>query len=96
MPRYHHADAKEERKYIALLILDVDTRWGEWLASRLGRALPPGKEPLVPPGQEAGWAPEPVWTQRLEENPLPLPGIFKNSVVPQREHNASPLEISTG
>jgi hypothetical protein len=37
-------------------------RWGEWSASRLGRALPP-----VPIGQEAGWAPEVVWTQRLEE-----------------------------
>jgi hypothetical protein len=31
------------------------------------RALPPGEEPPVPIGQEAGWAPEPVWTQRLEE-----------------------------
>jgi hypothetical protein len=40
---------------------------GEWSASRPGRALPPGKEPLVPIGQGAGWAPEPVWTQRLEE-----------------------------
>jgi hypothetical protein len=30
-------------------------------------ALPPGKGPLVPIVQEAGWAPEPVWTQRLEE-----------------------------
>jgi hypothetical protein len=29
--------------------------------------LPPGKGPPVPIGQEAGWAPEPVWTQRLEE-----------------------------
>jgi hypothetical protein len=35
--------------------------------SRPGRALPPGKGPPVPIGQEAGWAPEPVWTQRLEE-----------------------------
>jgi hypothetical protein len=26
-----------------------------------------GKEPPVPIVQEAGWAPEPVWTQRLEE-----------------------------
>jgi hypothetical protein len=26
-----------------------------------------GKDPPVPIGQEAGWAPEPVWTQRLEE-----------------------------
>jgi hypothetical protein len=25
-------------------------------------ALPPGKEPPVPIGFEAGWAPEPVWT----------------------------------
>jgi hypothetical protein len=29
--------------------------------------LPPGKGPPVLIGQEAGWAPEPVWTQRLEE-----------------------------
>jgi hypothetical protein len=26
----------------------------------------PGKGPPVPIGQEAGWAPEMVWTQRLE------------------------------
>jgi hypothetical protein len=40
--------------------------------------LPPGKGPLVPIGQEAGWASEPVWTQeaigkmpcpRRESNP---------------------------
>jgi hypothetical protein len=29
--------------------------------------LPPGKGPPVPIVQEAGWAPEPVWTQRPEE-----------------------------
>jgi hypothetical protein len=40
---------------------------GEWSASRRGRVLPAGKGPPVPIGQEAGWAPEPVWTQRLEE-----------------------------
>jgi hypothetical protein len=40
---------------------------GEWSVSRLGCALPPGKGPPVPTGQEAGWAPEPVWTQRLKE-----------------------------
>jgi hypothetical protein len=32
-----------------------------------GRALPPRKGTSVPIVQEAGWAPEPVWTQRLEE-----------------------------
>jgi hypothetical protein len=29
--------------------------------------LPPGKVPPVPIVQEAGWAPEPVWTQWIEE-----------------------------
>jgi hypothetical protein len=29
--------------------------------------LAPRKGPPVPIVQEAGWAPEPVWTQRLEE-----------------------------
>jgi hypothetical protein len=38
----------------------------EWSASRPCRALPPGKGPPVPIVQEAGWAPEPVWTVRLE------------------------------
>jgi hypothetical protein len=33
----------------------------------LGPALNPGEDPPVPTVQEAGWAPEPVWTQRLEE-----------------------------
>jgi hypothetical protein len=27
----------------------------------------PASGPLEPIGQEAGWEPEPVWTQRLEE-----------------------------
>jgi hypothetical protein len=40
---------------------------GEWSASRPGRALAPGKGPSVPIVEEAGWAPEPVWTQRIEE-----------------------------
>jgi hypothetical protein len=40
---------------------------GEWSASRPGQALPPGEGPPVHIWQEAGWAPEPAWTQRLEE-----------------------------
>jgi hypothetical protein len=34
---------------------------GEGSAARLGRTLPPRKDP-VPIVQEAGWAPGPVWT----------------------------------
>jgi hypothetical protein len=35
---------------IAPRILDLDTRLGEWSASRPPATLPPGKEPLVPIG----------------------------------------------
>jgi hypothetical protein len=31
-------------------------------------ALLPGKEPAVPIGEEAGWAPEPIWTLKGKEN----------------------------
>jgi hypothetical protein len=39
--------------------------------------LPPEKGPSVPIVQEAGWSPEPIWTQRLEEK----------SFAPRRESN---------
>jgi hypothetical protein len=45
---------------------------GEWSASRLGRVLAPGKGPLVPIVHEAGWAPEPVWTKRIQEKSFRL------------------------
>jgi hypothetical protein len=51
-----------ERRYSSYSFTTSALDGGEWSASRLGRPLPP-----VPIGQEAGWAPEPVWTQRLEE-----------------------------
>jgi hypothetical protein len=51
-----------------VLILDL----GGWSVSRPGRYLAPVKEPSVPIVQEAGWAPEPVWTQRLEEKSFRL------------------------
>jgi hypothetical protein len=40
---------------------------GELSASRPGHALALGKGSPVPIVQEAGWAPEPVWIQRLQE-----------------------------
>jgi hypothetical protein len=45
---------------------------GEWSASLPGHALVPGKGPLVPIGQEADWAPEPVWTKNLQEKSFRL------------------------
>jgi hypothetical protein len=56
-----------ERRYSSYSYLTSAIDEGEWSASRPGRAFPPGKGPPVPTGQEAGWAPEQVWTQRLEE-----------------------------
>jgi hypothetical protein len=66
----HAMAAKVERRYTSYSFTTSALDVGEWLASRPGRALPPGKGPPVPIVQEAGWAPEPVWTQRLRKNPL--------------------------
>jgi hypothetical protein len=58
---------QEEEKMQLLLVLDLGIRWG-WLVSVTPRPrYTPGKGPPVPIVQEAGWAPESVWTQRLEK-----------------------------
>jgi hypothetical protein len=57
----------DDRRYSSYSFLTSALEEGEWSASRPGRTLPAGKEPPVPIVQEAGWAPEPVWTQRSEE-----------------------------
>jgi hypothetical protein len=62
-----HRGALGERRYSSYSFLTSALEGCEWSASRPGHALPPGKEPPVPIVQEAGWAPEPVWTQRQEE-----------------------------
>jgi hypothetical protein len=66
-PATSHGGTWRERRYSSYSYLNSALDGSEWSASRPGRALSPGKVPPVPIGQEAGWAPEPVWTQRLEE-----------------------------
>jgi hypothetical protein len=66
-PATRHGGSWGERRYSSYSYLISALDGDEWSASRPGRALPPGKEPPVPIVQEVGWAPEPVWTQRLEE-----------------------------
>jgi hypothetical protein len=69
-----------ERRYSSYSYSTSALHGGEWSGSRPGRAWAPRKGPPVPIVQEAGWAPEPVWTQRLEEKSLsPLPGIEPRS-----------------
>jgi hypothetical protein len=61
-----------ERRYSSYSFSTSALDGGEWSASRPGRALAPGKVPPVPIVQEAGWTPEPVWTQRVEEKSFRL------------------------
>jgi hypothetical protein len=78
-PTTHHGVTLGERRYSSYSFLISALDGGEWSASRPGRTLPPGKGHPVPIVQEAGWAREPVWTQRLEEKSLSLPGIEPRS-----------------
>jgi hypothetical protein len=61
-----------ERMYSSYSFSTSALDGGEWSASRPGRALVPGKWPPLPIRQEAGWAPELVWTQRIEEKSFRL------------------------
>jgi hypothetical protein len=75
----HAMKALGERERIApTSALDGD----EWSASRPGHALAPGKGPPVHIVQEAGWAPEPVWAQRIQEKML-CPCRGSNSDLPE-------------
>jgi hypothetical protein len=48
--------------------------------------LPPEKRPPVPIVQEAGWAPELVWTQRIEEKSVAPTGDRTPVVQPVVRH----------
>jgi hypothetical protein len=56
----YQAPKVQRSKGIALLIRDLRTRRGGWLAPRPGRFTP--WKDAVPIVQEAGWALGPVWT----------------------------------
>jgi hypothetical protein len=71
----HAMEARGGKEYSSYSFTTSALDGGEWSASRPGRALPPEKGPPVRIVQEAGWAPEPVWTQRLEEKFFTSPGI---------------------
>jgi hypothetical protein len=72
-------EAQGERMYSFYSFTTSALGGSEWSASRPGRALVPGKGPLVPIAQEAGWASEPVWTQSYRQNLLPLREIEHRS-----------------
>jgi hypothetical protein len=63
-----------ERRYSSYSFSTSALDGGEWSGSRPGRALARGKGPPVPIVQEAGWAPEPVWTQRIKDKSFACAG----------------------
>jgi hypothetical protein len=69
-PVTRHGGAWGKRRYSSYSFTTSALDGGEWSASHPGRALPLEKGPPVPIVQEAGWAPEPVWTQRLQKKIL--------------------------
>jgi hypothetical protein len=73
-----------DRRYSSYSFLTSALEGGEWSASRPGRALPQGKEPPVHIVQEAGWVPEAVWTQRLEEKSSASVGTLCCTMIFQR------------
>jgi hypothetical protein len=56
-------------------ILDPGIRWWWVVSFTPWWPYPPGKGPLAPTGQPAGWAPEPVWAHWWRENSQPLLGL---------------------
>jgi hypothetical protein len=75
-----------DRRYSSCSFLTWALEGGEWSASRPSRALRPCKEPPVPTVQEAGWAAEPVSTQRLEEKPSSFIGDLTPAVQSVARH----------
>jgi hypothetical protein len=67
IPATRHGGAWGERRYSSYSFTTSALDGGERSASRPGRALHPGKGTPVHIVQEAGWAPEPARTQRIEE-----------------------------
>jgi hypothetical protein len=70
--RYHHAGNKWVRIYSSYSFLTLALVGVSGQRHALAVLYPRGKDPPVPIVQEAGWAPEPVWTQRLEEKSFRL------------------------
>jgi hypothetical protein len=63
----HAMEAFGDREGLAPAFLNLDTRRTWMISITLRPRFTPGKKPTVPIVQVAGWAPEPVWMQRVEE-----------------------------
>jgi hypothetical protein len=79
-----------ERRYSSYSFTTSALDGNEWSAPLPSRVLPP-----VPIVLEAGWAPEPVWTQRLEEKSF-APAGDRTPIARSSSHiNTLPLESAS-
>jgi hypothetical protein len=79
-PCPHHEKTRGERG-IAPLIHNLGTRRGS-VVYFTPRPLFSWERTPIPTEQDAGWAPEPVWSFGRTENLLPLPGFRPRTVQP--------------
>jgi hypothetical protein len=75
----HKIKAQGEKRYSSYSFMTPALVGGKWWGLRPGLALIPRKGPPVSILQEAGWAPGPVWTQRLQEKSFASAGIEPRS-----------------
>jgi hypothetical protein len=66
-PTTHIGGDWGKRRYSSYSFLTLAIDAGEWSASFCSCSLPSGKGLTITIVQEAGWASEPLWTQRQEE-----------------------------
>jgi hypothetical protein len=75
----HAMEAQGERMYSSYSFTTSALDGGEWSASRLGRALPPGKDPRYPLYRRLGGPQSQSGHTDWRRNFLPLPGIERRS-----------------
>jgi hypothetical protein len=95
VPAACHEGTRGERRFCSYSYLTSALDGGEWSTSRSGRAVPLP----VPIGKEAGWVPEPVRTQGLENKSFASAGDRTPIVQPVVRHytawaTAAPKKLS--
>jgi hypothetical protein len=90
----HYESVLGEWRYSSAHSLTSALDRGERSASRPSRFTPKerGKDPPVPIGQEAGWAPEPFWTRWCREK---FPAPAGNRTLEPRPSSPYPSAIPT-
>jgi hypothetical protein len=78
-PATSHGGAWVERRYSFYSFLTSALDGGEWSASRPGRGLPRGKDPLYTLDRRLGGPQSRSGHRSWRKNPLPMPGIEPRS-----------------